>query len=178
MSDYSDKLKDPRWLERRIEILARDGNTCTRCGATDVRLEVHHTYYEMGMEPWEYEPTSLITVCVPCHGIEDDLRVSLRKLIGCVPPGVRDQIFGYVHGQYKKAFYEMGNKDAEVSFAVPNVKRHAIGIADAFGFGVCGSELFVMVEALGLKSLAVSEIVEMVAFIQESIKEGTRPTDA
>jgi 5-methylcytosine-specific restriction endonuclease McrA len=32
---YGDKLKDPRWQKRRLEIFKRDEWTCQQCGDTE-----------------------------------------------------------------------------------------------------------------------------------------------
>lgn len=69
---YIDKLKDPRWQKKRLEVMQRDKFECQRCGDTESTLNIHHKYYEKGKEPWEYESESLITLCESCHEIERD----------------------------------------------------------------------------------------------------------
>jgi len=64
---YAEKIKDPRWQKRRLEILERDKWTCQECGDTTTTLHVHHLYYEKGKEPWEAEDNSLTTLCEACH---------------------------------------------------------------------------------------------------------------
>lgn len=76
---YSEKLKDPRWQRRRLEIMERDGWTCQSCGATDKTLAVHHRRYHRGLEPWDYPPESLVTVCEDCHEQERELRWSAER---------------------------------------------------------------------------------------------------
>lgn len=73
VSSYATNLKDPRWQKRRLEILSRDEFSCRKCGATDKPLNVHHTYYDQGHEPWEYIDESLITLCEDCHKEEGEL---------------------------------------------------------------------------------------------------------
>ena len=67
---YSEKLKDPQWQKRRLEIMARDGFTCQYCAASDKALSVHHLYYVSNREPWNYPGWSLITICNDCHRSE------------------------------------------------------------------------------------------------------------
>lgn len=67
MSTYSEKLKDPRWQRKRLEILNRDDFTCRGCGSKEKTLHVHHMYYLKGAEPWEYHNNSLFTYCFECH---------------------------------------------------------------------------------------------------------------
>jgi len=69
---YSDKLKDPRWQKKRLEILSRDEFTCQHCGSKENTLHIHHTYYGKGLEPWEAEDRWLITLCEFCHYDESE----------------------------------------------------------------------------------------------------------
>jgi len=52
---YSEKLKDPRWQRKRLEVMQRDDFTCRNCGAKDKTLHIHHVRYLKGFEPWEYK---------------------------------------------------------------------------------------------------------------------------
>ena len=63
--EYAKLLKDPRWRDKRLEILERDDNKCTECGS-NYRLHVHHKIYE-DINPWEYNNEDLITLCSNCH---------------------------------------------------------------------------------------------------------------
>lgn len=74
MSTYSDKLKDPRWQKKRLEIFERDNWTCQFCGNTDKTLAVHHLEYIKGNCPWEYNNESLLTICDDCHNQEHEFR--------------------------------------------------------------------------------------------------------
>ncbi len=62
---YSEKLKDPRWQRKRLEILSRDNWKCTKCGDDKSTLHVHHEKYKG--EPWEIDNSKLKTVCHVCH---------------------------------------------------------------------------------------------------------------
>ena len=67
MTAYENKLKDPRWQRKRLEILDRDDWACTGCGDESNTLHVHHKRYTKGSEPWEYEGEDLTTLCEECH---------------------------------------------------------------------------------------------------------------
>ena len=67
---YSEKLKDPRWQKKRLEILGRDEWTCRGCGDKKNTLNVHHTWYEPKTEPWEASNEYLLTLCDECHNHE------------------------------------------------------------------------------------------------------------
>lgn len=84
-TEYLQKLKDPRWQKKRLEILQRDGWKCTSCEAADRTLHVHHKVYRWGADPWEYETDQLVTLCVDCHELttqlDNDLKQSERDFI-------------------------------------------------------------------------------------------------
>lgn len=64
---YSEKLKDPRWQRKRLEIMSRDDFSCQLCGEAEKTLHVHHRKYLNGNDPWDYPSKLLITVCESCH---------------------------------------------------------------------------------------------------------------
>jgi hypothetical protein len=68
MKTYSEKLKDPRWQRKRLEVLQRANFECMDCCAGDITLQVHHLYYVSGREPWEYPDFALRCLCSICHG--------------------------------------------------------------------------------------------------------------
>ncbi len=78
-SHYSEKLKDPRWLQKRFRILERDDYKCRDCGDGEF-LNVHHCYYKG--EPWDVEDDLLLTLCENCHAIRQDFEDMLRLSIG------------------------------------------------------------------------------------------------
>src|ERR1051326_7976114 len=65
---YSEKLLDPRWQKKRLEILRRDSYYCVMCGDNKSQLHVHHKKYNG--EPWEADDKDLATYCKYCHEIE------------------------------------------------------------------------------------------------------------
>lgn len=82
---YAEKLKDPRWQKKRLEVLNRDEFTCRYCGDTKTTLHVHHLYYSKGAEPWDYDECELLTVCEDCHSVEHiNLTPLERFLISCM----------------------------------------------------------------------------------------------
>lgn len=64
---YAQKLRDPRWQKKRLEIFERDQWACTSCGDSTTELQVHHLKYINGKDPWEYENGNLQTLCSDCH---------------------------------------------------------------------------------------------------------------
>lgn len=79
--NYADKLKDPRWQKRRLEIFKRDGFTCQLCAMNTRTLHVHHRVYESGKEPWEYADHLLVTLCEVCHKSEGETKeLAMKRL--------------------------------------------------------------------------------------------------
>lgn len=64
---YLEKLKDPRWQKKRLEILERDEWTCRSCGNKKKTLHVHHQKYSR--YPWSINSDFLITYCEDCHNL-------------------------------------------------------------------------------------------------------------
>jgi hypothetical protein len=64
---YYEKLKDPRWQKKRLQIMDRDKFSCRYCGNSERTLNVHHLLYEKGANPWDYESNLLVTLCEKCH---------------------------------------------------------------------------------------------------------------
>jgi hypothetical protein len=68
---YAEKLKDPRWQKKRLEIFQRDQFRCMECFSDEKSLQVHHIAYK-GKEPWDTPNKLLITYCHDCHQKEED----------------------------------------------------------------------------------------------------------
>lgn len=110
---YLEKLRDPRWQKKRLEVFERDNWTCLQCGSTEKTLNVHHRVYADGYEPWDVRMGILETLCEECHEketserreVEQHLMLALRgigvpwygidmlahKLIEVFPPLPREQ---------------------------------------------------------------------------------------
>lgn len=82
---YSEKLLDPRWQRKRLEILSRSDFQCEACMDSENTLHVHHKHYIKGREPWEYEPHELVVLCKECHSNEHDARMMLDRALAAVP---------------------------------------------------------------------------------------------
>lgn len=72
---YSEKLKDPRWQKKRLEIFQRDSFKCTLCGDDKTTLHVHHLDYDG--DPWDIDNQYLITHCQHCHIIVELVKTVL-----------------------------------------------------------------------------------------------------
>lgn len=68
MTAYAEKLTDPRWQKKRLQIFERDGWKCTICSDEGNTLNVHHEKY-VGDNPWDTPDEFLKTLCQDCHSI-------------------------------------------------------------------------------------------------------------
>lgn len=69
---YLEKLKDPRWQRKRLEVLDRAEFRCEVCMDSEATLHVHHKAYFKGREPWEYDADQLSAICENCHAEHHD----------------------------------------------------------------------------------------------------------
>lgn len=87
---YGAYLKHPKWISKKLEIMARDNFECQYCHIAINRslLDVHHKTYLPGRLPWQYDNSYLITLCRNCHDreheiervlMEEDLRRALNN---------------------------------------------------------------------------------------------------
>lgn len=72
---YSEKLKDPRWQKKRLEVMERDDWSCQNCFDNMTTLSVHHIRYIPGRDPWDYPEKLLVTLCDNCHKYEYENRI-------------------------------------------------------------------------------------------------------
>lgn len=75
-NNYGEKLQDPRWQRKRLEILERDLFTCLLCGDKNTTLHIHHKEYLPGRQPWEYEDDNFLTLCKHCHAVSEKVKAS------------------------------------------------------------------------------------------------------
>lgn len=99
---YSEKLRDPRWQKKRLEILQRDEWKCQACGDKEAPLHIHHIFYDIGKDPWDYKNRHLITLCEDCHESErtefyenSKELISAMKYCGFMSSDLVDFIHGF-----------------------------------------------------------------------------------
>ncbi len=67
--NYKARLRHPKWQKKRLEVFQHNSWKCTKCGAADKTLHVHHLNYFQNREPWDYPLSLLTTLCEDCHAI-------------------------------------------------------------------------------------------------------------
>ena len=82
---YAEKLKDPRWQKKRLEVMQSAGFRCEDCGDPGVQLHVHHCAYLPRVAPHEHGMDLLMCLCERCHAIrqshEDAARIGLGRIL-------------------------------------------------------------------------------------------------
>ena len=102
MKTYSEKLRDPRWQKLRLEIMGRDQFRCRLCHSKEKTLNVHHSYYSKGANPWDYPNDSLVTVCEPCHKLMEYRRELILK--ATVDPYLQIKVMKFCHAAGRDPF--------------------------------------------------------------------------
>lgn len=77
---YADKLKNPLWQKKRLEILDRDNFKCVHCESQDRELHVH-LKYDFKKEIWELDNDCYETVCKLCHEQITDVNNRFKNAI-------------------------------------------------------------------------------------------------
>lgn len=98
MATYYEQLRDPRWQQKRLEIMQRDGFKCRECDATTKTLNVDHRSYRKGCAPWEYDDADLVTLCEDCHKEVTVLRAELARVAGLLGTSGLKLAIGYATG--------------------------------------------------------------------------------
>ncbi len=70
-TQYSEKLKDPRWQKLRLKVMERESFKCQCCESDKETLHVHHLIYSKG-EPWEAPMETLECLCQACHQTREE----------------------------------------------------------------------------------------------------------
>lgn len=115
---YYEKLKDPRWQKKRLEIMQRDNFTCQCCGETEKTLNVHHKTYKRGRDPWDYTEKCLVTLCEFCHELEKDSM---------------DNAISEISGTLKLVFLSRDIENLNYALACSKTKMHPYDISMAIG---------------------------------------------
>lgn len=84
---YWQKLKDPRWQQKRLRVMERDNFTCRDCADTKKNQQVHHCFYEKG-DPWDTGDEFLLTLCDECHENRGALESDGKRMLAQIFVGM------------------------------------------------------------------------------------------
>ncbi len=76
---YSEKLRDPRWQRKRLEVLQAADFKCEFCGDGTQTLHVHHLKYTG--EPWEAPLKDLECLCEYHHEQREQMGGIIMEVI-------------------------------------------------------------------------------------------------
>lgn len=85
---YETKLRDPRWQRRRLEKMQAAGWRCEMCDDSATELHVHHPFYDLHREPWDYLLEELRCLCSHCH---DLIHLPQHKVLAYARPFIIPQ---------------------------------------------------------------------------------------
>jgi hypothetical protein len=108
MSQYSSKLRDPRWQKKRLEIFEAAGWECQQCGAETKELHAHHMIYRRGRNPWEYTEKEIVALCSDCHEkigmVQEQISAVMLEYGERIGPlSVYNTVLGFCQGLMEKA---------------------------------------------------------------------------
>lgn len=127
---YFEKLKDPRWQKIRLKVMESAGFACEICGDTENTLNIHHTYYEPNLNPWEYPINSLKCLCENCHKQRTMFNKKFKEhlnIISRIGFSKKLRLAGYMVGIYLE--YDPVKKCSLFS------RELAAGVGDYFNIG-------------------------------------------
>lgn len=106
---YWEKLQDPKWQKKRLEVMNNASFCCEICGNSEFSLNVHHKEYISGREPWEYELNQLVCLCKSCHDSEHFIHDAFRKIVSTLPvdgPYSKSEVLTVLAGLTKTDYYD------------------------------------------------------------------------
>jgi hypothetical protein len=159
---YWEKLKDPRWQKKRLEIMQRDEFKCGRCNRSDVTLSVHHRIYRKNCEPWEYTDEDLTTLCQPCHSTITDQDSLIKEWLSC------DENRLFILRFMELEDCGLPNVESAM-WAFQDMVTHYLGLV--FKDGVHFGEYVEIERLIGESILAIDATSTCIGAIQQSIME-------
>lgn len=122
---YIEKLRDPRWQRKRLEIMQRANFACEACESTEKTLNVHHKLYRKGADPWDYADHELACLCEDCHATETDVRKELDEALAVLDSSDFQRVAGFAQGL---ALLRRMDDSPETTLIVPSIEN-AVGVA-------------------------------------------------
>lgn len=131
MPNYAEKLKDPRWQKKRLEILQRDEFTCTICQDKTTTLHIHHLKYKG--DPWSVENNHLVSLCADCHLVIETYNIDYNDILVGLKKQSEDYVWVFIILKSKYIhFYGKGKTDNIISSAFAFSEGAFLGIIEFF----------------------------------------------
>ena len=126
---YAEKLKDPRWQKKRLQLFEAAGWACESCETKEVTLHVHHKYYRKGASPWDYPDDALQVLCKDCHLRVEQLSISLKEIQAKLGEAALDRLIGYAKAVFMDQERAAGEQSLALNIDTLSQKQ---GFADYF----------------------------------------------
>lgn len=123
--EFWEKYKHPKWQEMRLRVMEREEFTCQKCFSKTNTLNVHHSYYEKGKDPWEYPEESLYCWCDECHDVHHEWKKKIDSEMSKLSNDDLRVLFGAIKG--------LQMQEVPVSWHLIMHGLEARGIGMAFG---------------------------------------------
>ena len=155
---YFEKLKDPKWQKKRLEVLSTLGWNCQCCGDGESTLHVHHKQYFKGREPWEYDIDQLTVLCEDCHQNihegEDPLLLAASYVAMDGPTGrqeVASLVYGFCNQDINHACCHADPHSYMIGQIAGMLNGYSCGLSlteEARILEICGGDSFEFLECL------------------------------
>lgn len=95
MSTYWEKLQDPKWQKRRLEVFKRADFKCEECSNDKETLHAHHKIYHKGRDPWDYSDKELACLCDSCHARWHEVKDLIDRIVAQLPIARMREMLNY-----------------------------------------------------------------------------------
>lgn len=133
MTSYIEKLQDPRWQKKRLEILEAADWKCATCECKTKTLHVHHKIYRKGWQPWDYPNEDLQALCKDCHLSVSETRKRIDEAFALMDKADLQKVLGYCEGMLLFSFSQ------SISSISLNTLEYAEGVSDAISGPLMGA---------------------------------------
>ena len=116
---YAERLEDPRWKAKSLEIIRKNFGICFHCGNVPAFPEVHHRWYERGKEPWEYPDCCYAVYCGECHQHAQVLMLQMQQATGVLSLAMQELLIAFVNR------YSCWHLQDVLSITDPEIARRA-----------------------------------------------------
>jgi hypothetical protein len=150
---YWEKLRDPRWQKRRLEVMEVAGFRCVICSDDKTTLNVHHKLYRKGSAPWEYADSELMCVCETCHEELTNARAELDEILGRLDWCFLPEVTGYAKGLFVQQCWDGLNEAQRDATEIAYDPQEVGGMAPALSIESSDEEFDQMIFGHGRVSV-------------------------